>query len=46
VLCVAKNFDEELQSVSLATILQNLNLKFDMDLIFEDEQGYSMLWIN
>jgi hypothetical protein len=46
VLCVAKNFDDELQSTNLATILQNLNLKFDMDLIFEDDQGYSMLWIN
>lgn len=46
VLCVAKNFDDELQSTTLATILQNLDLKFDMDLIFEDEQGYSMLWIN
>jgi len=46
VLCVSKNFDDELQSANLANILQNLNLKFDMDLIFEDEQGYSMLWIN
>jgi hypothetical protein len=46
VLCVAKNFDDELQSASLATILQNLDLQFDMDLIFEDDQGYSMLWIN
>jgi hypothetical protein len=46
VLCVAKNFDDELQSASLTTILQNLDLQFDMDLIFEDDQGYSMLWIN
>ena len=46
VLCVSKNFDDELQSAKLATIMQSLNLKFDMDLIFEDEQGYSMLWID
>lgn len=46
VLCLSKNFDDELQSAKLATIMQNLNLDFDMDLIFEDDQGYSMLWIN
>ncbi len=46
VLCVSKNFDDDLQSAKLASIMQNLNLKFDMDLIFEEEQGYSMLWIN
>lgn len=46
VLCVAKNYDEELQSSQLSTLMQKLNLDFDMDLIFEDEQGYSMLWIN
>lgn len=46
VLCVAKNYSEELQSAQLATLMQKLNLDFDMDLIFEDEQGYSMLWIN
>jgi hypothetical protein len=46
VLCVAKNFDEELQSSQLSSIMQKLNLDFDMDLIFEEDQGYSMLWIN
>lgn len=46
VLIVAKNFDENLQSSQLADIMQKLNLDFDMDLIFEEEQGYSMLWIN
>jgi hypothetical protein len=46
VLCVAKNYDEELQSSQLSSMMQKLNLDFDMDLIFEDEQGYSMLWIN
>lgn len=46
VLCVAKNYDDELQSSNLSSLMQKLNLGFDMDLIFEDEQGYSMLWIN
>ncbi|MEM2785982.1 MAG: hypothetical protein QXW37_00855 [Candidatus Nitrosotenuis sp.] len=46
VLCVAKNYDEDLQSPQLSSLMQKLNLDFDMDLIFEDEQGYSMLWIN
>ena len=46
VLCVAKNYDEELQSAQLSSLMQNLGLKYDMDLIFEEEQGYSMLWIN
>ncbi len=46
VLCVAKNYDEELQSNQLSSLMQNLGLKFDIDLIFEEEQGYSMLWIN
>lgn len=46
VLVVAKNFDEDLQSSQLAALVQKLNLDFDMDLIFEEEQGYSMLWIN
>lgn len=46
VLCVAKNYDEELQSPQLSSLMQQLGLKYDMDLIFEEEQGYSMLWIN
>jgi hypothetical protein len=46
VLCVAKNYDEELQSNQLSSLVQKLGLKYDMDLIFEEEQGYSMLWIN
>jgi hypothetical protein len=46
VLCVAKNYDEELQSSQLSSLMQKLGLKYDMDLIFEEEQGYSMLWIN
>lgn len=46
ILCVAKNYDEELQSNRLSSLMQKLGLKYDMDLIFEEEQGYSMLWIN
>ncbi len=45
-LCVAKNYDEDLQSNQLSSLMQKLNLKYNMDLIFEEEQGYSMLWIN
>jgi hypothetical protein len=46
VLCVAKNYDEELQSNQLSSLMQKLGMKFYMDLIFEEEQCYSMLWIN
>ncbi len=46
VLCVAKNFDEQMQSTQLSSMMQKLNIDFDMDLIFEEDQGYSMLWIN
>jgi hypothetical protein len=46
VLCVAKNFDDDLQSSQLSSMMQKLGLDFDMDLIFEEDQGYSMLWIN
>jgi hypothetical protein len=46
VLCVAKNFDDQMQSSQLSTLMQQLDLDFDIDLIFEEEQGYSMLWIN
>lgn len=46
VLCVAKNYDDELQSNQLSSLMQKLGLKYNMDLIFEEEQGYSMLWIN
>lgn len=46
ILCVAKNYDDELQSNRLSSLMQKLGLKYDMDLIFEEEQGYSMLWIN
>lgn len=46
VLCVSKNYDDELQSPQLTSLIKKLNLDFNMDLIFEDEQGYSMLWIN
>lgn len=46
VLCVAKNYDEDLQSAQLSSLIQKLGIEYDMDLIFEEDQGYSMLWIN
>jgi len=46
VLCVAKDYDEELQSNKLIGIMDQLPKYFKLDLIFEEEHGYSMLWID
>ena len=46
VLCVAKDYDESLQSNKLVGIMDNLPKYFKLDLIFEEEHGYSMLWID
>ena len=46
VLCVAKDYDEELQSNKLVDIMDRLPKYFKLDLIFEEESGYSMLWID
>ena len=46
VLCVAKDYDEELQSNKLIDFIDNLPKYFKLDLIFEEERGYSMLWID
>lgn len=46
VLCVAKDYDEELQSNKLIGIMDQLPKSFKLDLIFEEEHGYSMLWID
>ena len=46
VLCIAKDFDESLQSNKLVDLMDNLPKYFKVDLIFEEEQGYSMLWID
>jgi uncharacterized protein YnzC (UPF0291/DUF896 family) len=46
VLCVAKDYDEPLQSNKLVGIMDNLPKYFKLDLIFEEEHGYSMLWID
>ena len=46
VLCVAKDYDEELQSNKLVGIMDNLPKYFKLDLIFEEDHGYSMLWID
>lgn len=46
VLCVAKDYDEELQSNKLVGIMDQLPKSFKLDLIFEEEHGYSMLWID
>lgn len=46
VLCVAKDYDETLQSNKLVGIMDKLPKYFKLDLIFEEEHGYSMLWID
>ena len=46
VLCVAKDYDEVLQSNKLVGILDKIPKYFKLDLIFEEEHGYSMLWID
>lgn len=46
VLCVAKDYDEPLQSNKLVGIMDNIPKYYKLDLIFEEEHGYSMLWID
>ncbi len=46
VLCVAKDYDEVIQSNKLVEIMDKLPKYFKLDLIFEEEHGYSMLWID
>lgn len=45
-LIVSGDFDEELQSNKLVDMMDSLSKYFKVDLIFEEEQGYSMLWID
>ena len=46
VLCIAKDFDQELQTKKLVDLMDDLPKYFKLDLIFEEDQGYSMLWID
>ena len=46
VLCVAKDYEEELQSNKLVDIMDKMPKYFKLDLIFEEDSGYSMLWID
>ena len=46
VLCIAKDFEENLQSNELVDLIDKIPKYFKLDLIFEEEQGYSMLWID
>lgn len=46
VLVVAKDYDETLQSNKLVDIMDKLPKYYKLDLIFEEEAGYSMLWID
>ncbi len=46
VLCVANDYDEELQSNKLVDIMDKLPKYYKLDLIFQQTHGYSMLWID
>jgi len=46
VLCVAKDYDEGVQSNKLVDIMDKMPKYFKLDLIFEEDNGYSMLWID
>ncbi len=46
VLCIAKDFEQELQTQKLVDLMDDLPKYFKLDLIFEEDQGYSMLWID
>ena len=46
VLCLAKDYEEELQTSKLVDFMEKLSKDFKLDLIFEEERGYSMLWID
>ena len=46
VLFIARDFEEQLQSNQLVDLMDNLPKYFKIDLIFEEDQGYSMLWID
>ena len=46
VLCVAPDYEEDLQSNKLVGIMDKIPKYFKLDLIFEEEHGYSMLWID
>ncbi len=45
-LCVARKFDEELQTDKIVDLIDGLPKYFKLDLIVEEDQGYSMLWID
>lgn len=46
VLCIGKDFEKSLQSNQLVDLMEELQKYFKLDLIFEEDQGYSMLWID
>jgi len=46
VLFIAKDFEQELQTQKLVDLMDELPIYFKVDLIFEEDQGYSMLWID
>lgn len=45
-VCVAQEFDKVFYSDELPKKMPSLKRKFKLDLILEDEKGYSMVWID
>ena len=45
-ICVGKEFDDIFTKENLISKMDGLNRDFPMDLILEDEKGYSMVWID
>jgi len=46
VLCISPQFDKVFQSNQLVDLMSKLPKEFKLDLIIEENQGYSMLWID
>ena len=45
-ICVAKEFDKIFYSEELPEKMKRLKRKFKLDLVIEDEKGYSIVWID
>lgn len=45
-LIVSKEFEDDLQSNKLVDLMDSISKYYKVDLIFEEDQGYSMLWID
>lgn len=46
VICIATEYDEIFKKDELIEKMEELDIKFKLDLIIEDEKGYSIIWID